>query len=94
VRPAGTSSQTIVTLSFNQSHGSPVVALMRSPPDAMALALPVAASTTHSSIASSFVFRKARREPSGENFTWEIRACGTSVTLDSTPPAIFLNVIE
>jgi hypothetical protein len=36
----------------------------------------------------------ARREPSGENFTWEIRACGGIVTLTSAPSAIFFSVIE
>ena len=51
-------------------------------------------SATHSSIASSFVWRKARCEPSGENFTCEMRACGGIFTAVSAPSAIFFSVIE
>ena len=93
-RPRGTSAQTIVTLSFSQSHGSPAVALIRSAPLTTALALPVEVSATHNSTASLFVFRNASREPSAENFTCETRACGGIVTFVSAPPAIFFIVIE
>src|ERR1043166_5877093 len=93
-RPGGTSLQTRVTLAFSQSHGSPVVALMRSLPATRAFAAPVIPSATHSSIASSLTLRNASFEPSGENLTAVTLAFGGSVTIDSAPPAIFFSVIE
>ncbi len=70
------------------------MALIRSAPVTTALALPVAVSATHNSMASIFVFRNASREPSAANFTWETRACGGIVTVVSAPSAIFFIVIE
>ncbi len=83
-----------MTLSRSQSHGSPVVALMRSAPESTAFELPVVVSAIHSSMAVSFVCRNASRDPSGENFTLEMRACGGTVTACSAPPSIFFSVIE
>ena len=68
---------------------------MRSAPVTTALAVPVAASATHSSIAVVLRVAETRAcEPSGENFTFETRACGGIVTGVSAPPAIFFSVIE
>src|SRR5689334_13569761 len=82
-RPDGTSSHTSVTLSRSQSHGSPVVALMRSAPETIAFADPLVASAIQSSIPVSLVCRNDRRDPSGENFKCDTRACGGMVTFTS-----------
>src|SRR5437867_848246 len=89
-RPAGTSLQTSVALSGIQSHGSPVVAFSRSLTD---FALPVVTLAIHNSMSSLFVFRNASFEPSGENLTLEMFACGGTVTLNSLPSAIFFTAM-
>src|SRR5436190_19707644 len=91
-RPVGTSSHTIVMLSFSQSHGSPVVALMRSLP-VTAFAAPVAVSAIHRSMPFSFVLRNERCAPSGENLMLDRLACGGTVTFVSPPSAIRFIVI-
>src|SRR5947199_8110147 len=90
-RPAGTSLQTSVVLSGIQSHGSPVVAFRRS---LAAFALPVVTLAIHNSMPSLFVFRNASFDPSGENLTLEMFACGGTVTFTSLPSAIFFSAME
>ena len=53
-----------------------------------------AVSAIHNSIPVSFVWRNASFDPSGENFTFDTRACGGIATFVSAPPAIFFNVIS